>query len=128
MLDCNNKSTPLPLGIVLSKDQSPKSQEDHIFMADKPYREVLGLIMYTQIGTRPDLFYAILTLSKYAFNPGIAHWQALMHILRYIKATLNYKITCRENGLMNLRPIGWVDANYGGDIDSRQLCTGYVLI
>jgi hypothetical protein len=128
MSDCNSKSTPLPLGIALSKDQSPKSQEDRMFMADKPYREVLGSVMYAQIGTRPDLSYAVSTLSKYASDPGIAHWQALMHVLRYIKATLNYKITYGGNGLTNLRPIGWVDADYGGDIDSRRSCAGYVFI
>ena len=51
MSDCNSKSTPLPLGITLSKDQGPTSQEDCKLMADKPYREVLGSIMYAQIGT-----------------------------------------------------------------------------
>lgn len=55
MTDCNSKPTPLPLGVVLSKDQGPKSQEDRILMADKPYREVLVSIMYAKIGTRPDL-------------------------------------------------------------------------
>ena len=49
--DCNTKSTPLPLRITLSKDQSPKSQEDRKAMADKPYQEVLGSVMYAQIGT-----------------------------------------------------------------------------
>ena len=81
MADCNSKSMPLPLGIVLIKDQSPNSQEDHKFMADKPYREVPGSIMYAQIGTCPDLSYAVSTLSKYASNPGVAHWHVLMHIL-----------------------------------------------
>ena len=37
MSDCKTKATPLPLGIILSKDQSPKSQEDRKGMADKPY-------------------------------------------------------------------------------------------
>jgi Reverse transcriptase (RNA-dependent DNA polymerase) len=37
MSDCNTKSTSLPPDITLSKDQSPKSQEDHKVMADKPY-------------------------------------------------------------------------------------------
>jgi hypothetical protein len=35
----------------------------------------------------------ITTLSKYTSNPGITHWQALMHVLRYIKKMLHYKIT-----------------------------------
>jgi hypothetical protein len=128
MMDCNSKPTPLPLGIVLSKDQSPKSQEDRKLMADKPYREVLGSIMYAQIGTRPDLSYAVSTLSKYASNPGIAHWQALIHVLRYIKATLHYKITYGGDCFKDLKPTGWVDADYGGDIDSRRSCAGYVFI
>jgi hypothetical protein len=128
MSDCNAKSTPLPLGITLSKDQSPKSQEDRKVMADKPYREVLGSVMYAQIGTRPDLSYAVSTLSKYASNPGLTHWQALMHVLRYIKATLHYKITYGGDRFKDLKPIGWVDADYGGDIDSRRLCAGYVFI
>jgi hypothetical protein len=128
MTDCNSKPTPLPPGITLSKDQGPKTQEDRVLMADKPYREVLGSIMYAQIGTRPDLSYAVSTLSKYASNPGITHWNALMHVLRYIKATLHYKITYGGKDFKDLRPTGWVDADYGGDIDSRRSCAGYIFI
>jgi hypothetical protein len=51
-----------------------------------------------------------------------------MHVLRYIKATLHYKITYGGDGFQDLRPTGWVDADYGGDIDSRRSCTGYVFI
>ena len=65
MTDCNSKATPSPLGITLSKDQGPKTPEDHALMVDKPYWEVLGSIMYAQIGTQPDLSYAVSTLSKY---------------------------------------------------------------
>lgn len=51
-----------------------------------------------------------------------------MHILRYIKATLHYKITYGGDGFKDLKPTGWVDADYGGDIDSRRSCAGYVFI
>ena len=128
MSDCNAKSTPLPLGITLSKDQSPKAQEDHKAMADKPYQEVLGSVMYAQIGTRPDLLYAVSTLSKYASNPRITHWQALMHVLQYIKAILHYKITYSRDKFKDLKMTGWVDADYRGDIDSQRSCMGYVFI
>ena len=85
-------------------------------MADKPYRELLGSIMYAQIVTRPDLSYAVSTLSKFMSNPGKTHWNALTHVLRYIRGTLAYKITyggkCKD-----LAPIGYVDANYAGDLN-----------
>lgn len=28
----------------------------------------------------------------------------------------------------DLKPIGWVDTDYGGDIDSRKSCVGYIFI
>ena len=64
---------------------APITAEDRAFMADKPYRELLGSIMYAQIVTQPNLSYAVSTLSKFASNPGRAHWNALTHVLRYIK-------------------------------------------
>jgi hypothetical protein len=84
--------------------------------------------MYAQIGTQPDLSYTVSTLSKFALNPRITHWQALMHVLQYIKATLHYKIMSGGDHFKDLKPIGWVDDDYGGDINSRKLCAGYVFI
>ncbi len=61
-------------------------------MEDKPYREVLGSIMYTQVWTHPDLSHAVVLLSHFAANPRVQHWKALMHVLWYIKGTLNYSL------------------------------------
>ena len=81
MMDCAPKGTPLPLGLSLSKSQGPSTLEECHFMADKPYYEALGSVMYTQVTTCLDLSYAISTLSKYSSNAGKPHWDALMHIL-----------------------------------------------
>ena len=116
MIDCNPRTTPLPPGTTLTKEQAPQTTEQQVFMADKPYRELLGSIMYAQIATRPDLSYAISTLSKFASNPGKTHWNALTHILHYIRGTLAYKITCGGK-CKDLAPIGYVDANYAGDLN-----------
>jgi hypothetical protein len=37
-----------------------------------------------------------------------------------------YKITYGGGDFKDLRLIGWVDADYGGDVDSRRLCIGYI--
>jgi hypothetical protein len=95
-------------------------------MKDKPYREVLGSVMYAQIATRPDLSYAVSTLSKFSSDPGKPHWMALMHVLQYIKGTLDYKITYGGSGNTSLTPYGYVDADYGGDRDTRRSCSGHV--
>jgi hypothetical protein len=51
-----------------------------------------------------------------------------MHVLRYIKATLHFKITYGGKGFTDLAPVGYVDADYGGDIDTRRSCAGHVFM
>ena len=66
-------------------------------------------------------------LSKYTSNPGKTHWNALTHILRYIRGTLGFRIT--YGGKHNdLAPIGYVDADYAGDLDDRRSCAGHVFV
>ncbi|KAJ3979418.1 hypothetical protein F5890DRAFT_1373443, partial [Lentinula detonsa] len=44
--DLKPKATPMAPGVVLSVDQAPKTEEDHIYMKDKPYAELLGAIQF----------------------------------------------------------------------------------
>ena len=46
MAECTQKYTPLPPGITLSQMQAPSTDKERAYMLDKPYREVLGLLMY----------------------------------------------------------------------------------
>ncbi|GLB39961.1 putative reverse transcriptase (RNA-dependent DNA polymerase) [Lyophyllum shimeji] len=128
MWDCAPKYTPLPPGIVLSKSQAPTTADDRYFMRDKPYREVLGSIMYAQIATRPDLSYAVASLSRFSTNPGKPHWQALMHVLQYIKATLHYKLRYGGTGHTSFTPQGYVDSDYAACIDTRRSISGHVFL
>ena len=96
-------------------------------MADKPYHELLGSIRYAQIATHPDLSYAVSTLSKFASNPGKTHWNALTHVLWYIRGTLAYKITY-DGKYKDLATIRYVDTNYAGDLNHHCSCAQHVFI
>jgi len=126
MLNCASCPTSLPLGIELTKAQAPSTDAEHHFMKDKPYMRYLGSVMYAQIAMRPDLSYAVSTLSKFGSNPGKPHWLVLMHILQYIKGSLDYKITYGGPGNTSLTPYGHVDADYGSDRDTWCSCSGHV--
>lgn len=99
-------------------------------MADKPYKEALGSIMYSQIATRPDLGFAVQYLSRFSIDPGPAHWKALEHVMAYIRGTLDYAIVYGGDGFEreSLRPVGFVDADYGGCVDTRRSTTGYIFL
>jgi hypothetical protein len=41
------------------------------------YRSAIGSLMYAAIGTRPDISFAVQTLSQLMSNPGPTHWTAV---------------------------------------------------
>jgi hypothetical protein len=105
---------------------SPKTDSEKKVMNDKPYRSVLGSVMWGQLATRPDLSFSLSLLARFQANPGIDHWNALMHVIGYIKNTLDYGLTYSRDG--NLSPHAFVDADYGGCRDTRRLTSGYVFL
>jgi hypothetical protein len=124
MSDAKPRTTPLPLGITLSIDDMPKTKDELQDMKGIPYREALGLLMWLQVATRPDLLYAVNVLSRFANNPGQAHWNAMKHTLAYLKDTLDYGISYRWD--TSLRPYGYVDADYAGDKDGHRSMEGHI--
>jgi len=89
-----------------------------------PYSNTVGSIMYSMIGTRPDLAYPVGVISRYMSRPLKDHWQAAKWVLRYMKGTEKKKLCFRKNKDFLLR--GYCDSDYGGDYDNRRSITGYV--
>ena len=59
------RNTPLPVGILLDNDMSPKTESEKREMKDKPYRSVLGSVMWGQLATRPDLSFSVSLLARF---------------------------------------------------------------
>jgi transposase InsO family protein len=118
------RNTPLPVGIILDNNMSPKTDSEKKIMDDKPYRSVLGSVMWGQLATRPDLSFAVSLLTRFQANPGIEHWNALIHVIGYINNTIDYGLTYSRDA--DLSPSAFVDADYGGCKDTRRSTSGYV--
>ena len=93
-------------------------------MDNKPYRSVLGSVMWGQLATRPDLSFTVSLLSRFQANPGPEHWKALLHVVGYIKNTLDYGLTYSRDS--ELFPTAFVDADHGGCRDTYRSTSGYV--
>ena len=52
-------------------------------MNDKLYRSILGSVMWGQLAMQPNLSFSVSLLARFQANPGIEHWNALMHIIGY---------------------------------------------
>ena len=83
----NSKKGQLPTRheIVLSKEQCPTTPQEEEDMRRVPYASAMGSLMYAMLCTRPNICYAIGIVSRYQSNPGLAHWIAVKHILKYLR-------------------------------------------
>ena len=120
------RNTPLPVGGTFNNDMSPRTNSEKKEMDDKPYRSILGSVMWGQLATRPDLSFSVSLLARFQANPGIEHWKALMHVIGYIRNTLDYGLTYSRD--CDLSPIAYVDADYGACTDTRRSTSGYVFM
>ena len=91
-------STPLGVHFRLSKEQSPKTEEERAYMAKVPYASEIGSLMYVMVCTRPDIAQAVGAVSRYMNNPGKLHWEAVKWILRYLRGTTS-KALCFKGGV-----------------------------
>ena len=82
--------------------------------------------MWGQLATRPDLSFSVSLLARFQSNPGLDHWNALLHTIGYIKNTLDFGLSYSRN--YELSPYAYVDADYGGCRDTRRSTTGYIFI
>lgn len=115
MNECNPVSVPSDPNQVLCKFD--KSEESNF-----PYRQLVGSLLYLATATRPDISFAIGHVSRYMENPTIVHERALKRILKYIAGTVSHGITFQPSG--NRQLIGYSDADYAGDVDTRKSTSG----
>ncbi|KAJ3015759.1 hypothetical protein NUW54_g956 [Trametes sanguinea] len=62
-------------------------------MQDVPYGQAVGSLVYLAVATRSDIARTVRNLARFSKSPGMAHWKAVKHLFRYIKGTLDYKLT-----------------------------------
>ncbi|RVW30557.1 Retrovirus-related Pol polyprotein from transposon TNT 1-94 [Vitis vinifera] len=82
-------STPLGSHFKLSKEQSPKTEEERNNMSKVPYASAIGSLMYAMVCTRSDIAHAVGIVSRFMSRPGKQHWEAVKWILRYLKGSLD---------------------------------------
>lgn len=93
MEEAHGVSTPIAAGTKLEMPDQPVSAEEQRGLDKLPYKQVVGSLIFLACLTRPDLAYAVHAVSQHMSNYRTEHWVTLKRILRYVKQTLNYKIT-----------------------------------
>ena len=121
MTDCNPVSTPAD-GVLPRVDAKTGGKPDGQYMS------IVGALMYAAMVTRPDIAYAVQALARHLQSSSHIHWNAALRVLKYLKGTLNHGIMYRgtPDGMVVL--LGYSDADWAGDRDTRRSTTGYVFM
>lgn len=116
--------TPLGAHLNMRKATEAELKENEEYMKTVPYCNAVGSIMYSMIGTRPDLAYPVGVISRFMSNPIKEHWLGVKWVLRYIKGTLKTKLCYRRGSEFVVK--GYCDSDHAGDRDRRRSTSGMV--
>ena len=114
-------STPIEPGLQLQINNSEATPENRLL-----YQQAIRKVMYTILGSRPDLAFTISVLSCFCSNPSSKHAIATQRLLRYLRKTTSLGII--YSGTQEPKLLGYTDSDWAGNLDTRKSTSGYLFI
>ena len=121
--DTNPACMPLPSGaevhLVKHNGQATPAEINY-------YQQIIGSLLYVQIGTCPDISFAVSQLAQYSSNPSPQHLRLAKYVLCYLQGTADLQIRydgARRDGLH-----GYSDSSLGDHADDYHSTSGYVFL
>ena len=122
MEECKPKDVPLSVGTVLTKTAGSP-----LDTSKSPYSSLVGSLLYLSITTRPDIAQAVGALARYMSSPTTTHWEAAKGVARYLAGTKEMGLTFGpSSAAADIELLGYCDADFAGDVDTRRSTTGYI--
>eukprot|EP00253_Pinus_taeda_P034052 PITA_34052 len=117
--DSKPVKVPIPVGVKLSVEQCPKTQEEEEDMSRVLYASVVGNLVYAMACIRPDIAHAVGVLSRFMSKPEKDHWTTMKRVFRYLHGTIDYGLCYQGRlGLDRILDIrGFVDVDWAEDLD-----------
>eukprot|EP00253_Pinus_taeda_P029915 PITA_29915 len=128
MQDSKLVKVPIPVGVKLSFERCPKTQEEEEDMSRVPYASAVGSLRYAMVCTRPYIAHALGVLSRFMSKPGKKHLTVVKRVFRYLRGTSDYGLCYQgRRGLNKVLDIdGFVDVDWAVDLAQTRSTSGYV--
>ena len=114
-MDCKSMSTSMTMNLKLLGDTTSETVDATL------YRQMIGSLMYLK-NTRPDICFAVNTLSQYMVESRHVHLIAAKHVLRYLKGTIDYGLRYVADWEFGL--VGYIDSNSTGSVTDQKSTLG----
>src|SRR5258706_1916188 len=93
LYDCNPVTYPLDKNHQIDKTTTTNADNTDSEVNIKLYQQMVGSLIYTVIGTRPDITFTVTRLSQFLTKPTKNHFGAIKHVFRYLKGTHDIKLS-----------------------------------
>jgi hypothetical protein len=87
----------------------------------KMYRQLIRSSMYL-VNTRPNICFAVNTLSQYVVEPRHVHWIAAKHVLRYLHGMVGYGLIYVSHSAVKLQ--GYTDSDWAESVVDGKNTSG----
>jgi hypothetical protein len=115
MMDCKAMPTSMVTNLKLLSDTSLE------IVDATSYREMIGLLMYLT-NTRPDICFAVNTLSQYMVELRSVHLVASKHAMRYMNGTIDYGLGYASDCEISLQ--GFTDSDWADSVADWKSTSG----
>ena len=122
LLGCKPAVTPLDFCTPVSNFGVDES--DDLIENFTGYQQLIRKLIYLT-NTRPDISFAIQTLSQFMHAPRKSHLRLVIRVLRYLKGSPGNGITINRSD--DLQLVVHVDSDWGRCLSTRRSVTGFCL-
>ena len=84
------------------------------------YQSRIGGLLYLAIMTRPDILYAVITLSQHTQSPTEHDMAAVERLLRYVAGTIDLTMKYNKSTSSDLQLSAYADASYNVHHDNKS--------
>lgn len=116
---------PIKVGQKLPIADKDSKVEETELMKKYPYRTLIGCLSFLASRSRPDIEYAVNTMSQFNSSYTKEHWEIVVNIFNYVCNTKHCKINLTATNNCGL--VAFSDANWGSDLTFRHSTGGYLI-
>lgn len=114
-----------PVSTPLQSKQSLFNSKSTILEDSSMYRQLVGKLNFL-LHTRPDLSFTVQFLSQFNQTPTEDHYQAALHVLKYLKGTIHQGLLF--NNEQDYKVEAFCDADWAACPLTRRSVSGYFIL
>jgi hypothetical protein len=119
MTDCRPSDFPMEQHLYLRPNDGTPLSDPTV------YHCLVGCLLYLTV-KRPDIQYAVNTLSQFMQSPCSSHFDSATRVLRYLKGSVGKGLFLSASSSINL--VGYADSDWAGCTTTQRSTAGYFMM